>query len=403
VSDTRNNLTLIVFGLSLAYFAAYQQFKLPVVLPVLLAEYDYDRTLAGGFMSIYALAGLLLSVWLGRLIDRAGVARAIVWAMGLIIAGAGLTLLLPQDGLAVLAGRGLEGIAFAVLAISGPVMANAGATPRQLPLVAGLTAVWIPAGQLTAALLASLALASFGWQLLWVVAIAGAIAFAAWTLRLQASGRLTPAARGGAENAAGHALSRRQYLILAATGAIFTLWSGQYFAYMTWLPQYLIEVHDMGVSGALFGYIVPVSLVILFCIVTGMLRRAGLPLGYLLVAALASQAAVWWFLPLTQGVAGGLISLTVYGSGAGVVAACLFGLPSLVLGRGHGMARAFGIVMTGRNLGVLIGPVLLAQAFKLSGNWELAQPIFGSIATLALGLAIALMPRLATSQVRVAD
>ena len=42
------NLKGVVFGLGIAAFAAYQQFKLPVVLPVLLERYGYERTLAGG-------------------------------------------------------------------------------------------------------------------------------------------------------------------------------------------------------------------------------------------------------------------------------------------------------------------------------------------------------------------
>ncbi|MDX1402613.1 MAG: hypothetical protein R3245_11880, partial [Kiloniellales bacterium] len=62
----KSNVAAIVFGLSLAAFAAFQQFKLPVVLPVLLEHYNYDRTLAGAFMSVYALVGLLVSVFLGR-------------------------------------------------------------------------------------------------------------------------------------------------------------------------------------------------------------------------------------------------------------------------------------------------------------------------------------------------
>jgi hypothetical protein len=66
------NPGLVALGVSLAVLAAFQQFKLPVVLPVLLDLYRYDRVLAGGFMSVYALAGLLLSVVLGRLVARRG-------------------------------------------------------------------------------------------------------------------------------------------------------------------------------------------------------------------------------------------------------------------------------------------------------------------------------------------
>jgi F0F1-type ATP synthase assembly protein I len=84
----------------------------------------------------------------------------------------------------------------------------------------------------------------------------------------------------------------------------------------------------------------------------------------------------------------------VYGTGAGVVPTCLFAMPSVILGRGHDTARAFGIVMTGRNMGVLIGPVLVAQAFKISGSWDLAAPIFGTVTTLCLVAAMLLARRL---------
>src|SRR5258706_12709693 len=56
----------VAFGIALACLVAFQQFKLPPVLPVLLADYNWDRTLAGGLMAIYALAGLLISVPIAR-------------------------------------------------------------------------------------------------------------------------------------------------------------------------------------------------------------------------------------------------------------------------------------------------------------------------------------------------
>jgi hypothetical protein len=40
--------------------------------------------------------------------------------------------------------------------------------------------------------------------------------------------------------------------------------------------------------------------------------------------------------------------------------------------------------MTGRNIGVLIGPILLAEALRASGSWAPAAPIFGTVTVLAL-------------------
>ena len=58
----------------------------------------------------------------------------------------------------------------------------------------------------------------------------------------------------------------------------------------------------------------------------------------------------------------------------------------MVMGAGRADARAFGVVMTGRNFGVLVGPVLLAQAVTLAGNWRFVWPLFGAL-TLIAGLA----------------
>src|SRR3546814_16594591 len=47
--------------------------------------------------------------------------------------------------------RGLEGLGFAICAIAGPAIAAQSASPRDLPLVTGLLAGWIPIGQIVGA------------------------------------------------------------------------------------------------------------------------------------------------------------------------------------------------------------------------------------------------------------
>ena len=50
------NWTGIGFGFGLMALAAYQQLKLPPALPILIKTYGFERVLAGGFMSVYALS-----------------------------------------------------------------------------------------------------------------------------------------------------------------------------------------------------------------------------------------------------------------------------------------------------------------------------------------------------------
>ena len=347
-------------------------------------------------MSIYALVGLTVSFSLGRLVDRIGALAPLLCAAFLFAVGSFVTLLWPENGLIVLIGRGLEGLGFAVAAIVGPVMANAHASPRHLPIVAGFTATWIPVGQLAATFAAPLVLEDWGWQGLWWLAIMGSLGFAAWTILLNRGNaeifaQLPQSRRGPSQSTAGQAsLSLRQTIALVATAAIFMLWSSQYFAYMTWLPQYLVEEHGLGMEGALIGYVVPVTLVLISCIAAGILVRFGVPLPMLLLISLVIQAACWWVLPWVRSPEAGIPALVVYGATAGLVPGCLFAMPSAVLRSGARTARAFGIVMTGRNLGVLTGPVLLAWAFEWSGGWAIASPLFGMITTLCLPLAAGL-------------
>lgn len=394
------NLRGVVFGLGIAAFAAYQQFKLPVVLPVLLERYGYERTLAGGFVSVYAMAGLLLSVWLSRRIERIGPFKPVLIGLGIIIVGSLLAIAYPESGLIVLAGRALEGVGFAALAICGPVLASANALPRQVPLVMGLSAAWIPVGQLSATAAAPIALALGDWQLLWWAGIAGAVCLAFVTVRLQhdplilfsaAPSLPATSAQSSTSHAIPSAHERKSLLVVAC---IFSLWSAQYFAFMTWLPQYLVEVHSLAVGGALLGYLVPVVGVIAFAVIAGALLRAGLRLGPLLVTALISQAAVWWLLPFVGDGWGGVLALVVYGISAGIVPTCLFVSPFAVIGAGRSAATAFGRIMTGRNLGVLTGPVLLAWVAGSEHAWNQGALLFAILTSIAVTLALVLSRRL---------
>jgi MFS family permease len=381
----------VAFGVGIAAFAAYHQFKLPVMLPVLLERYGYERALAGGFVSVYALAGLVLSVWAGSLVERRGAVAPVLAAMGLMFAGCALTLLQPASGLVVLAARALEGLGFTVLGVAGPVLANANAPPRSTSLVMALSATWIPVGQLSATALAPLALATSGWSLLWWLGMAGAVVAAGATLTLRGDPGvvLAPAVRADGAPPASRSGTprRRERTTLLLVACVFGLWSGQYFAYMTWLPQYLVEIHALAVSGALAGYVVPVVFVAVFNLVAGALLRAGVALGALMTGAIASQVAVWWLLPVTAGDWSGVLSLVVYGIGAGIVPTCLFAAPGAVLGPGRSTAPAFGMLMAGRNLGVLIGPVLLAWVAGDGERWHDGTRVFASATTVAMLLA----------------
>jgi len=377
--------TRVAFGVALGAYAAYQQFKLPPILPDFLARYPHSPLTAAGFMSIYALVGLIASAAIGRKLDR-NMGIGVAALIGLTVIGVTLALAAPQSAPVMLLSRGLEGLAFAIAAIAGPAIAAAAAKPRDLPIVTGLLAGWIPIGQIAAALAA---LALHDWHGLWIFGLLMGLPLGLWAwvlLRAPRSGKAV------ARPAALHPdAAQRKQLILA--GTIFMLWSGQYFAFMTWLTQYLTSVLALGPAASVLAYLVPVVVLLGFNLGTGWALRHGLPLIPAMMVALIGQALVWFAQPwLTGGL--GLIGLVVYGIGAGVVPTCLFQSPHAIA-RGTAGASFFGIVMTGRNIGVFMGPLLLAflvgtDRFALHLSWTAAAQAIGCLTLAAVGVALLL-------------
>lgn len=381
----------VLFGLALAYLAAFQLFKLPPVLPRLLDLYHYELTLAGGLVSVYAAMGLLLSVPLGRWMTRVGPWPPLRLALLVMLLGNGLAFFDPASITLMLFSRGLEGVGFAILAIAGPAFANRHAGPAALPLVIGLTAAWIPTGQLLATMLTPAALSLHGWQGLWLVAMLATGLMGLWCRQMASRERTT----GTAHHPPIPPLDGGQRRRLALVGGIFLLWSTEFFAYMTWLPQYLVEVHGFSTNQALLGYTLPVAMVIAGNLLGGWLLRLGWRVAPLLCVSLAVQALVWALLPVTGGDWGGVLSLLIYGAGAGITPTCLFAMPSTIAGKAGAAAQAFAIIMTGRNAGVLLGPPLLAQALKWTGGWTVAGPLFCVVSSLAVILTLGLAKQLA--------
>lgn len=373
---------VVLLGVSISAFGAFLQFKLPPILPAFLSEYPHSVDVAAGFMSVFALVGLLASAPIGRLLER----HALAWALGvgLVIAAMGILLGLgaPQSGPLMLLARGFEGFTFAIFALIGPVIANSAAARRDLGLVTGLIAAWIPIGQLLAGLLA---LAGADWQVLWLINLGLMIPLGLAALLQRRWLGPIKLATGGARS-----LKADRGLIIGA--GVFLLWSLQFFAFMTWLTKYLTGELHLSATLAVLAYLLPVVVVMVFNIGTGWWLARGLKLLPALVIALLLQALVWLSAPWLDGIPG-LLMLIVFGIGAGVTPACFFHLP-------HNLAhvqagpKAYGVLMTGRNSGVFLGPIVMAWLFQGSLGWAGAAFVVAGITALAALLALTLAPRL---------
>lgn len=391
------NWTGLGFGLALSIFAAYQQLKLSPVLPILIGEYSFGRILAGGFMSVYAVVGLVLSLRLGNILQRRGTTTLLNTAFSLFAVASAIMMFWPQFGWLFLAARMMEGVAFAILAIAGPAICTANAGPRGLALAAALIATWIPMGALIANLLAAGLVDWAGWRSLWMIGILATGAMALWTAVI----RRNPEVRLGAVRTipltsqapdAGAARAKRRSMILAAL--LFTVWSVQMFAYLTWLPDYLVHAHDFSPRLAALLFVVPMAVLTVFNLVAAPILRAGVPVAALFIASVGVQTAFWFLMPHLGPVAAAVGGLVIYAAAAGVAPTCLFAMPGTIFGIEHAGSYSYGVLMTGRNLGVLCGPLLTGALVHFTGGWESVPPTLGVMGLIAIAGALLLHARL---------
>ena len=383
---SRTDWAGVGLGLAVASLAAFQMLKLAPALPLLIAEYGYGRVLAGAMMSVYAVAALVFSLLAGGLLARRPW-TTLAAALGCFVAGNLATLLWPDSGALVLVARGVEGVGYAVLGIAGPVISIRSAAERHHSFVAGVAAVWVPVGQITALVAARFTLADAGWQALWWLSLALVALLAFWLVVRHDSVReaMSAIASGGAAR-----WSRRERAALWVGAVTFGLWSGQYIAFMTWLPDHFV---DRGVApeNAAVLNLVPVMGVAISCLLTGWLARH-VRYGGLFVAATLSQVPVWLFADaLPPGP--GLVAIAFFGLACGVTPTLLFALPPRVLGAQRVSPAAFAPLMAGRNLGILGAPPAAGWIIGM-GGWELMGPVFGAI-TLVAALGGGLMAHLA--------
>jgi MFS family permease len=380
MQQTAINWKGVAFGLALAIFAAYQQLKLPPVLPILIDSYGFGRTLAGGFISVYALLGLLLSLRLGGIMQRQGMTALLGIAFSMFAVAATVMMVWPQHGWLFLAARALEGIAFAILAIAGPAICTANAGLRGLAVAAALIATWIPVGALVANLLTAALVDWAGWRSLWAIGIAATGAMALWTAYI----RRDPTVRLGEPDGRTRIatlphMDGIRWRAMALAAGLFTLWSVQMFAYLTWLPDYLVQNYGYSPRVAAMLFMVPVAVLTAFNLVAIPILRAGVPVAVLLACAVGIQSSFWLLLPWLDALSAAIGGLFIYAAAAGVAPTCLFAMPGTIFGLDRAGGRAFGALMTGRNLGVLCGPLLTGALVEIIGGWESVPFVLGIV------------------------
>ncbi|WP_259781801.1 MFS transporter [Aestuariispira ectoiniformans] len=389
------NWTGIFFGFAIAVLAAFHQFKLPPVLPEMTGLYGYDTILAGGFMSIYAVAGFLLAAPFGNRMQRHGTLPFIYLALALFLLGTLVTQLFPENGTVVLTARGIEGIAACILSISGPALATQHASARDQHLAAAITATWVPLGAIMGAGLAfASGTAGFDpkWSPIWSFSLVLTVLLALLTAWYRKSERVEfnlpkPARRAEGDHDPWDVAKNR--LLMRLTATVFLFWAWQNLAFMTWMPSYLVSALDLSQDRAALVFLLPITFIGIFNLLAVPLLRTGLSITGLMVLAVTGQLTMLLLMPVVGTGAVGLFCLIVYGACAGITPTCLFNLPGSIFAN-RGGTRAFGWLITGRNFGVFCGPLSAAAIVDLTGSWQAVPWLVTAIMAVSVLLSVSL-------------
>ncbi len=343
---------------------AINQFKVPPVMQVLMADLGVDMATGGWLSSAVGVAAMVLAIPGAFILLRLGLRATGVIALGCTIVGS-LAGALAPNATALLVGRLIEGGGTGLIAVVAPAAISAWFEPRRRGLPMGIWASWVPVGNVIMFNLAHPLLNAFGWRgIWWFGALAGAVALVVYGLVVgeppaEAKPEPLPA------RAAGRLLLNPAAWLLALAFAAFGF---SLLGYNTWAPTYLNEAFQIG-GGAASAY---ASLMFLAAIPANI--AAGWVLGRVrsrpAVLALAFLVTTPLYLYSFRLGGIGMVApfMVALGLASNFIPTACFTLAPETVRNPQAAGLALAILNTGSGLGPLLAPPFLG-AVVAGGNW----------------------------------
>jgi MFS family permease len=354
-------ILFVVYLASVA--AAFNQQKVPPILPVLMDEFQMNLSLAGGLMSVFSLTGVFLALPTGFILQRLGPKITVLVAVGSLVIGSSLGAIATTAG-AMLTSRVIEGIGLGLITVAAPaIIAMWFPADRQgTPL--GIWATWVPLAAITAAVIAPRITASRGWQSVWWLAAGLALITVVLSMLFMRQPPVLPQESVGlARLNIRQAMTNRSSWFLAASFACFNV---TFMGLATFLPTFLAEVRGYPLADAAIIVNIP-SIVILFSApLAGWIsdrfgtRKWVYSVGYLSLAAIV-------VLPFYLTGTAIVIYMIIQGVLLGGIPTATFAAAPEVMKDPRMAGIAMAVLMLGQNIGMVIGPILFGSLVSIIG------------------------------------
>lgn len=374
-------ILFVVFLISVA--APLNMSKVPPLMPVLRETFGLSLSQGGLLMSIFSIAGLILALPTGLIMQRVGPKLTGLVATACLVVGAALGALSPGAGL-LMVSRVIEGIGMGLITVVAPAIIAMWFPPAKQGIPMGIWATWVPVGTLLMYNIAPALAAASGWQAVWWAGAGFALVALILFVLLMRLPSVAPdaAQHEGPPAKMGEALANRNIWLLAASFMFFNL---AFLGINTYYPTFLAEVRGYGLGQAAFTASIMTMVILVSSPLGGWLSDLiGSRRWLIIVPALI--LVVMLLLPFRVG--NGLIPLLMIAMGAvvGMIPAATFAAVPEVMPHpalaGYGMAA----ISAGQNLGMVVGPVLFGAlvpqvGWVVAGYWMI--PACALIAVLA--------------------
>jgi MFS family permease len=361
---------IILLSVYLASLAApLNQFKVPPVLELINAEFSMDLSGGGMFMSVFSIAGCILAIPAALIIQRLGLKKAGLIAVGSVFVGA-LIGSLAGTSAVLYAGRVIEGVGMGLIMVMAPAAIALWfpANRRGAPMAIWATCVGI--GSISMYNLAPLLATSYGLKAVWwlgtAVALVALFLFAV-LFRSPRPEEMLEAPKPDSD--AGPAISFRNVLSntrLWMLSLQFLCFNLIVMAFSTFYPTFLQQerAYTAIQAGSMSSLVMVVS--IFAGPLAGYLTDRVWKRSYWIMSAWAVGAVLYAFPFSVTGwmIPGLLVSMGILT--APIVPASFAVIPEVVGGpklAGMGMA----VMALGQNVGMLIGPWAFGHSIENLG------------------------------------
>ncbi len=366
--------------LAIIYLAAIAApinfYKVPPVMADLIEKLGLSVALSGWLMTVFAIVGLVFALPAGQLVHKLGLKRSI--SISLIALVAGSTIGYFSTNLSImLASRAIEGIGLCLLSIAGSTAILAWFPSKGRGLAMGVWATWVPFGTF---LIYMVPLSA--WQQMWIVGIAyTAIILVAFQLIFKLPDDYSTSQESKKDNKA--AYNNSAIWLLAGLFMLFNIMS---ISVKSYLPLYLLNVHEMQ-QGAIMTNI------IMFASLFGG-PLAGLVLTRINAFKILIVGSIVYagFLSVLFNVDVAMIAILLVFIGIllGVIPAATFYSVPRVMKDESLTSIGMSIVSLGQNTGMVLGPILFSNIIDnfgwSAGGYSVAMCMLlaGAIAVILL-------------------